>query len=121
MSFRSPDTTSLPRHPVISGEKLLERGTGSLHRHVYPANGRITCEIGLASPGDVDAAVHAARLAFPAWRELPGDKRRDLMLKLAAVIEQHAQELARLSTLENGCPSMIAPFIAADAVQKFRY
>ena len=121
MSFRSPDTAILPRYPVISGAKLLDRGTGSLHRHIYPANGRTTCEIGLASPRDVDEAVEAARAAFPAWRALSGDKRRDLMLRLAAVIEQHACELAQLSTLENGCPSLIAPFIAADAVQKFRY
>ena len=50
-----------------------------------------------------------------------GDKRRDLMFKMAATIEAHARELAELSTLENGSPSMIAPFIAADAAQKFRY
>lgn len=121
MSFKSPDTAIIPRHPVIIGERMLERGSGSLQRHVYPANGRTTCEIGLAAPQDVERAVQAARAAFPAWRALAGDKRRDLLFKMAAVIEQHAQELAQLSTLENGCPSLIAPFVANDAAQKFRY
>jgi len=121
MSFKSPDTATIPRHPVIIGEKMLKRGAGNTQCHVYPANGRETCEIGLASPQDVDSAVQAARAAFPTWRALPGDKRRDLMFKMAAVIEQHAQEFSGLSTLENGCPSMIAPFIGADAAQKFRY
>jgi len=121
MSFRSPDIAIVPRHPVIIGERLLEQGAGSVQRHIYPANGRTTCEIRLASTQDVDNAVQVARAAFPAWRALPGDKRRDLMFKMATVIEQHAKELAELSTLENGCPSLIAPFIAGDAAQKFRY
>jgi aldehyde dehydrogenase (NAD+) len=121
MSFRSPDTVLVPRHPVIVGERLIERGAGSLQRHVYPANGRTTCEIGLASTQDVDAAVQAARAAFPSWRALPGDKRRDLMFKMASVIEQHAKELAELGTLENGSPSMMSSFIPPDAAQKFRY
>jgi len=121
MSFRSPDTAVIPRHPLIIGERLIERGSGSVQRHVYPANGRVTCEINLASADEVDAAVRCARAAFPAWRALSGDKRRDLMLRMAALIEQHARELADLSTLENGSPIMLTPFIAADAAQKFRY
>src|SRR5271163_3487200 len=121
MSFASPNTTILPRHPVIIGDTLSVRGSGKVQSHVYPANGRITCEINLASTQDVDKAVRAARGAFPVWRALSGDKRRDLMFKMAATIEAHARELAELSTLENGSPSMIAPFIAADAAQKFRY
>jgi len=121
MGFRSPNTTIIPRHPVIIGDQLLERGAGSVQPHVYPANGRVTCQINLASAQQVDAAVRAARTAFPSWRALAGDKRRDLMLKMATVIEEHAKELAELSTLENGSPSMMAPFIAADAAQKFRY
>lgn len=120
MSFRSPGR-AVPRHAVIIGDKRIEQGRGSLHPHIYPANGQITCEITLASPQEVDEAVRAARAASPAWRALPGDKRRDLMFKMAATIEAHTREFAELSTLENGCPSMIAPFIAADAAQKFRY
>ncbi len=121
MTFKSPNTAILPRHPVIIGDTLSERGSGKVQSHVYPANGRITCDIALASTQDVDKAVRAARAAFPAWRALPGDKRRDLMLKMAALIEEHARELAELSTLENGSPIMVTPFIALDAAQKFRY
>ena len=121
MSFRSPSTAIVPRHPVIIGDSLLARGGGSVRRHVYPANGCTTCEIALASTAEVDQAVGAARAAFPAWRSLAGDKRRDLMLRMAVVIEQHARELAELATLENGCPSLVAPHMAADGAQKFRY
>ena len=121
MSFESPKVDNLPRFSVIAGDSKLQSGGGQIHAHIYPANGQVTAEIPLAGPGDVDNAVQAARAALPAWRALPGDRRRDLMLKMAAVIEQHAAELALLSTLENGSPSMVTPYIAADAVQKFRY
>ncbi len=120
MSFETP-RTDLPRHPVVVGDRMIERGSGQGHRHIYPANGQTTAEIALAGEQDVDAAVRAARAAFPAWRALPGDKRRDLMFKMASVIEQHAKELGELSTLENGSPTMMAPFMPPDAAQKFRY
>ena len=121
MSFQSPSTANVPRHPVVIGDSRLERGGGSVQHHVYPANGRTICEITLASTGEVDQAVKAARAAFPAWRALAGDKRRDLMLAMAAVVERHAGELAELSTLENGCPALVAPHLVADSAQKFRY
>jgi acyl-CoA reductase-like NAD-dependent aldehyde dehydrogenase len=121
MSFQLRNRTLLPRHAVIIGDECLAGGSGKSHAHIYPANGETTCDLTLAGPKDVDRAVQAARAAFPAWRALSGDKRRDLMLKMAAVIEQHAKELAELSTLENGSAIMVTPFIAADAAQKFRY
>lgn len=121
MSFPSPDLGIIPRHPVIAGDTRLVRGSGQIHAHIYPANGQVTAEVALAGVSDVDAAVKAGRAALPAWRAMPGDQRRNLMLKLADLIEAHSQELASLATLENGTPSMVAPYIAADAVQKFRY
>lgn len=121
MSFGLPSLDPIPRYTVIAGESRLEHGSGARHAHIYPANGEVTRELQLAGPADVDAAVQAARAALPAWRALAGDQRRNLMLNLAEVIGRHAGELAALATLENGTPSMVAPYIAADAVQKFRY
>lgn len=121
MSFTTPQSTPIPGHCVIAGAQVAKRGSGRSWTHIYPGNGQVTAELQLAGAADVDLAVQAARAASPAWRSMPGDKRRDLMLKMASVIEQHAAELAALSTLENGSPSMMTPYIAADAAQKFRY
>jgi acyl-CoA reductase-like NAD-dependent aldehyde dehydrogenase len=121
MGFATPRGTALPRHCVIAGEHRAERGTGGDWTHLYPANGEPTAQLRLAGKADVDLAVAAAQAAAPAWRALPGDRRRDLLLRMAAVIEQHAAELAALSTLENGAPAMVTPYIAQDAAQKFRY
>jgi aldehyde dehydrogenase (NAD+) len=109
------------RHPTALRGWMHEKNKRRVHRHVYPANGSVTCEMKLASIDDLENAVVAARAAFPAWRALVGDKRRDLMLKMATVIEHHAQDLVELSTLENGCPAKVASYIAADAARKFRY
>jgi acyl-CoA reductase-like NAD-dependent aldehyde dehydrogenase len=92
-----------------------------MHRHVNPASGSVTCELQLATLDDLENAVKAARTVLPAWRALADDRRRDLMLKMATLIERHAQDLVELSTLENGCPSVAAACIVADAARKFRH
>jgi aldehyde dehydrogenase (NAD+) len=121
MSFQLPNCEALPRHAVIIGDRLLERGSGAIHAHIYPANGQTTHEITLAGIDDVNQAVQAARAAFPAWRALTGDKRRNLLLKLADLIEKDTPRLSDLLSIENGAPSIAGPFMVADAVQKFRY
>jgi acyl-CoA reductase-like NAD-dependent aldehyde dehydrogenase len=121
MAFQHPDAAILPRHAVIAGEQKIAQGRGQSWAHIYPATGQVTSEIHLAGPLDVDMAVAAARAAHPAWRALSGDKRRDLMLKMAATFEKHMQELAQLCVIENGSISMAAPYMAVDAAQKFRY
>jgi acyl-CoA reductase-like NAD-dependent aldehyde dehydrogenase len=120
VSFALPDTGALPRHALIVGGELADGG-GSSHDHIYPANGEVTSSFRLASAADVDAAVRSARAAFPAWRALPGDKRRDLMFALAAAIEQNAPLLALLGTIEKGEPAMMARHMPAVAAQKIRY
>ena len=121
MSIQTPNIDILPRNALIIGDQRSERGSGQKHAHIYPATGTVTKELQLASADDVDAAVRAARAAFPAWRALPGDKRRDLMFKMAGVFEQHMQELAQLSVIENGSLAMVGPYVAMDGAQKFRY
>jgi acyl-CoA reductase-like NAD-dependent aldehyde dehydrogenase len=121
MAFSRPDTSLLPRHPVIIGGERRERGSGATHAHIYPATSEVSAELHLAGPADVDAAVQAARTAAPAWRALTGDKRRDLMFRIAALLEQDAQTLALLGVIEKGEPAMVSPYIPHVAAQKFRY
>ncbi|MFT3966498.1 MAG: aldehyde dehydrogenase family protein [Sphingobium sp.] len=121
MGFQAPDLAILPKNALIIGDRTSEQGGGAVHGHIYPGTGTVTREIRLGNAQDVDDAVKAARAAFPAWRALPGDKRRDLMFKAAALFETYMMELARLSVIENGSITRAAPFVAMDAAQKFRY
>jgi len=121
MGFPLPDRSRLPHYPVIAGDQKLARGSGLAWTHIYPANGQACAELVLAGAADVDSAVAAARQALPRWRGTSGDARRNLMLKLADLIEQHAGELAALETLGNGSPSMMSAFIPPVVAQRLRY
>lgn len=121
MTFQQPVVDTLPRYPVIIGDSLEERGSGERFAHIYPATGVVTREIVLANADDVDRAVAAAHAAFPAWRALPGDKRRDLMFRLAQLIDEKTAEMSPLLAIENGSIIVASPYMSADAAQKFRY
>ena len=121
MGFQQPITDILPRHPLIIGDAHEASGGGDMLAHIYPGTGTVTAEFRMASPADVDRAVAAARAAFPAWRALPGDKRRDLMFRLAALMEAESQNLAPILTAENGSGIVMSGYMGYDAAQKFRY
>ena len=67
-----------------------------------PATADVLAKIPLAAEDDVDAAVRAASAAFPAWRRTPPQNRIQFLFKFRALLEQHADELARICTQENG-------------------
>ena len=69
-----------------------------------PANGDQLAEITAASAEDVDAAVAAARAAFPAWSALPGYERAKYLYAIARLIQKEARLFAVLETLDNGKP-----------------
>ncbi|OSI11350.1 MULTISPECIES: aldehyde dehydrogenase family protein [Neisseria] len=69
-----------------------------------PANGELITKIAAAEAEDVDIAVAAAKKAFPAWAATPAAERGRLLLKLADLIEEHAEELAQIESLDTGHP-----------------
>ena len=71
---------------------------------VNPATGAPLIEVSQAGPADVDAAVAAARAAFPAWSATPGHVRARYLYALARQVQKHARLLAVLETLDNGKP-----------------
>ena len=73
-----------------------------------PATGQVLAEIALADESDVDAAVAAARAAFPAWSQTIAADRAMLLFKLADLIDAHADALAELETLDNGKPLRVS-------------
>ena len=121
MTFQQPNLELLPRHPIIIGDAREEGGSGELMAHIYPGTGTVTREIRMANADDVDRAVASARAAFPAWRALPGDQRRNLFFKLAALFEAKSAEFAPSLVAENGSVAAYAPYMGYDAAQKFRY
>ncbi|MFK0002846.1 aldehyde dehydrogenase family protein [Paenarthrobacter sp. NPDC090522] len=69
-----------------------------------PINGRVLAELAACGSDEVDQAVAAARRSFPAWSRLGAEKRKGMLLALARLMEEHADELALLETLDSGKP-----------------
>ncbi len=67
-----------------------------------PATGEVTGLVRLADAVTVDAAVQAAKKAFPAWADTPALRRARVLFKFKELLESHHDELARLITLEHG-------------------
>lgn len=67
-----------------------------------PATAEVLARISLAAGDDVAAAVAAASAAFPGWRRTPPQSRIQFLFKFKQLLEQHADEIARTTTQENG-------------------
>ena len=67
-----------------------------------PATGAVTGSVCLANSGDVDAAVAAAKAAFPAWSNTPPLRRARVMFKFLELLNQRRDDLARIITAEHG-------------------
>ncbi len=69
-----------------------------------PATGELIAHASRASRAQLDEAVEAANRAFVSWSTTPTADRRAMLVAIAGVITQHADELARLLTTEHGKP-----------------
>ena len=67
-----------------------------------PARGEVIARAPLSTRQDVDAAVAAAKKAFPEWRDTPPVVRARAMFHFKALLEDHLEEIARIVTTEHG-------------------
>src|SRR6185503_18894438 len=87
---------------LIGGEQVAGDG-GSLDVE-NPATEETVATVGLPSAEQLDAAVAAAEEAFPVWAGIPAVERAELLHEVAARLRAHADDLARVMTLEGGQP-----------------
>jgi phenylacetaldehyde dehydrogenase len=111
-------------HKHLVGGQWVESSSGESFEVLNPADGSVLTRVAKGNARDVDHAVRAARKAFEsgAWRTMPGRQRGRLLYKLAELVEQNADELAQLESLDNGKPVTVAR--AADVAltaEHFRY
>jgi aldehyde dehydrogenase (NAD+) len=115
-------TIAVPPVPLaMIGGRPVRPTSGSNHTHRYAGSGAVTNAIPLAGRAEVDAAVGAAAQARSAWRASGPAGRRDLLNRVAAVIERDAAELTALSVIDNGTPITAARAMVATAADHFRY
>src|SRR5947207_13605663 len=81
-------------------------GSGGTMEVINPATGETIAEVPRCTAEDVDRAVEAAQKAAPEWLEATPKERSELIHKLADVLEQNAEELAQLESVNVGKPLM---------------
>ena len=114
---------SVPRQLLIGG-RWVDAASGKTFGVVNPSTGEELLQVAEGGAEDVDAAVAAARRAYEssAWRRMSPAERQRLLWRIADIMEEHAEELATLETLDVGKP--LSNSRAADvplAVEYFRY
>jgi acyl-CoA reductase-like NAD-dependent aldehyde dehydrogenase len=111
-------------HRLVIGAERPEAADGRTFATLDPATGRPIADVPLAGGQDVALAVAAARAAFAEgpWGSLPASGREQLMLALADALDERAEEIAQIESLDNGKPVGLAEHVdLAGAVRHLRY
>jgi 1-pyrroline dehydrogenase len=98
-------STTLRRREMFIGGRWVPGGGPDVQEIVNPATGKVIAHVPRGTEGDVDRAVEAARQAFDdAWADSTPRERGERLLKLAQVIEENGDELARIESENVGKP-----------------
>src|SRR5437762_13698038 len=90
------------------GGEWVDAVEGATMDVINPATGEKIAEVPRGSQADVDRAVEAANRALPEWLDSTPGERMELLLKLADLIDEHADELIKLESLNTGKPIAVA-------------
>jgi malonate-semialdehyde dehydrogenase (acetylating)/methylmalonate-semialdehyde dehydrogenase len=85
----------------IAGKRVAGK-SGRFGDVFNPAAGELAARVAFADSGEIDAAVKAARDAFPAWAATPPISRARVMFKYKELLEQNRDKLARMIGSEHG-------------------
>ncbi|WP_321872871.1 5-carboxymethyl-2-hydroxymuconate semialdehyde dehydrogenase [Burkholderia ubonensis] len=85
----------------IDGREVESRETFTT---LNPATGEVITDVASGGEAEVDAAVRAAKAAFPKWANTPAKERAKLMRRLGELIERNVPALAALETQDTGLP-----------------
>jgi acyl-CoA reductase-like NAD-dependent aldehyde dehydrogenase len=101
------------RHRLLIGGEWVPAADGASFETLDPATGQAITAVAQAGAEDVERAVRAARRAFEEgpWPAMAAAERARLVHRLADLVEQHAEELAQLESLDNGKPVKLARIV----------
>jgi 1-pyrroline dehydrogenase len=93
-------------YKILVGGDWVDAMSGETMEVINPATGETIAEVPRCSADDVDRAVAAANTALPDWLDSTPKERSELLHKLADVLDENAEELAQLESLNVGKPLM---------------
>jgi malonate-semialdehyde dehydrogenase (acetylating)/methylmalonate-semialdehyde dehydrogenase len=96
------DAPAMTRIPHWIGGRRTDSASGRSGAVYNPATGTQTGAVDFASPEEVDAAVQAAKAAFPGWRETSLAKRAELFFRIRELLHDRREALAEILVREHG-------------------
>ena len=123
MTTTAPDWSALAATVEYPTDLLIDgRWSAGASRHevVSPIDGRVLTDVAMADAADVDRAVSAARAAFDdrRWSGMAPTDRKDVLIRWAHLVNEHAEQLAVLTALEMGKPAREAQAIDVRACHR---
>src|SRR5215218_2792952 len=97
-------SVTVSQHKNFVGGAWVDAVEGGTMEVLNPATCEVIAEVPRGTQADVDRAVEAAKKALPEWLETTPGERAEALLKLAAAIDDHAEELAELESQNVGKP-----------------
>jgi len=96
---------NLPKNrDAFYGGKWHKPISGRSADAINPGTGDSLGPVADCGAADIDAAVNAAKAAFPAWRDTPPLERARMLKRIANVLREHAEELAMIDAADCGNP-----------------
>ena len=92
----------MERGQLLIGGEWRDALSGKTYQTINPANEEVAAEIAEAGVEDVDLAVKAARGAFPKWSKSHPAERARCLWRMADLLDEQADQVARLETLNTG-------------------
>ncbi|UPQ85562.1 aldehyde dehydrogenase family protein [Ignavigranum ruoffiae] len=120
--YQKPELNLLEEYGLFINSEFVPAEAGKTRESTSPSDGSVLARFAEASEQDVDKAVKAAQAAFESYKKYTKQERADLLNKIADVIDQNADHLALVETMDNGKP--IRETSAIDiplAAEHFRY
>src|SRR5216110_335299 len=115
--------STLPNQLFINGD-FVDARSGQTFPTINPATEEKITDVAAGGPEDVDAAVKAARSQMEPgseWQKMKPRDRAKVMWRLADMLNQHADEIGRIETLDNGKPIFESQFVDTPAAAECLY
>jgi 5-carboxymethyl-2-hydroxymuconic-semialdehyde dehydrogenase len=103
----------------IDGKR--DAGSGETFDTLSPVDNSLLAKVSRGTPAEIDKAAKAAKRAFLSWRKTPGERRREILHKIADAIVARAEEIAFVECMDTGQPIRYMSKAALRGAENFRF
>jgi 1-pyrroline dehydrogenase len=114
-------SVAVSQHKNYIGGEWVDSAGGETMEVLNPATGETIAEVPASNEEDADRAVQAAKAALPEWLDSTPRERAEILLKLADVIEENAEDLSQLESKNVGKPIAAARDEPSEIADNLRF